>query len=49
MYHKYGDNVKCLRFINNFFKAPHGKIDNIRDNPLGNRGGKYIFFTSRNN
>lgn len=26
------------------FKTPHGKIDNIRDNPVGNRGGKNISF-----
>lgn len=26
------------------FKTPHGKFDNIRDNPVGNRGGKNIFF-----
>lgn len=30
------------------FKTPHGKIDNIRDNPVGKRGGKTFLFKSRN-
>lgn len=42
MIRKYGEKLKFWRFVNNFPYGPTVKSVNFRDDPLRNRGDKYL-------
>lgn len=49
MYQKYGDNVKCLRFISKFLKRLMAKLITFETIPSEIGAVNTFFFTSRNN